>query len=278
MVAGGSADFDAYAASKRSKAKTSQSSSKSRKSSSRKGKKGGKNSRKNKKNSKNSGGSDKKNSSKKSSSRHASTSKRKTSTRRWTSHKEAPAESASSDSLTLHINNAVLSGIPSNLNPGGLRVNRVIPNDRNKTLEVRLNDNFTYLPVTNDFINDLTAKVRKSLPDSLDGYRPELRVGNKALSYYISRIDKLPAQYRKNIPFVREANPDFQAAKGMQGDNTAMAAITRMEDGRGSVRCCSRHWRIFIPWAMCFPISFLWSRMPEVMSCSRVKETLIPTR
>ena len=222
MVAGGSADFDAYAASKRSKAKTSQSSSKSRKSSSRKGKKGGKNSRKNKKNSKNSGGSDKKNSSKKSSSRHASTSKRKTSTRRWTSHKEAPAESASSDSLTLHINNAVLSGIPSNLNPGGLRVNRVIPNDRNKTLEVRLNDNFTYLPVTNDFINDLTAKVRKSLPDSLDGYRPELRVGNKALSYYISRIDKLPAQYRKNIPFVREANPDFQAAKGMQGDNIAM--------------------------------------------------------
>lgn len=227
MVAASSADFSAQAASKRSKAKTTQTTSKGKKKSSSKGKKSsksnskskkGKKGKKGKKSSKSKGG---KKGGKKSS-RTSTRSKRKSSTRRWTSHKEAPVETASSDSLTLMVNNAVLAGVPANLNPGGLRVNRVIPNHSSHTLQVKLNDNFTYLPVTNDFINDLQTTVRKALPDSLRNYRPELKVGNKSLSYYISKIDKLPAQYRKNVPFVREAKPDALAPKGMQGDILAM--------------------------------------------------------
>lgn len=219
MAAASMADFTAQAATKRSKAKTTQTTSKGKKKGSAK-KNTGK-SKKGKKSSKSKSSKSKKKSNKKSN-RAVSRGKRKTSTRRWTNHKEAPVETASSDSLTLMVNNAVLASVPSNLNPGGLRVNRVTPDHANHTLQVRLNDNFTYLPVTNDFINDLQSTVRKSLPDSLRNYRPDLRVGGKSLSYYISKIDKLPAQYRKNVPFVREAKPDALAPKGLQGDILAM--------------------------------------------------------
>lgn len=217
MAAASTADFTAQASAKRSKAKTTQTTSKGKKTAKKKtAKKNTGKSKKGKKSLK----SKKKNNKK--STRAASRGKRKTSTRRWTNHKEAPVETASSDSLTLMVNNAVLASVPSNLNPGGLRVNRVTPDHANHTLQVRLNDNFTYLPVTNDFINDLQATVRKSLPDSLRNYRPDLRVGGKSLSYYISKIDKLPVQYRKSVPFVREAKPDALAPKGLQGDILAM--------------------------------------------------------
>lgn len=223
MVSFSTTDFSAYARTKKSKAKTTQTTSKS------KGKKSSKNSK-----SKNNGSAKKQSSSSKKSSKKTSTrvnkksgrvasaSKRKSSTKRWTNHRETPAEKASSDSLTLSVNNAVLNWIPSNLNPGGLRVNLVKPDEKSRTIQVKLNDNFTYLPVTNDFINDLQSTVRKSLPDSLHNYRPNLMVGSKSLSYYISKIDKLPAQYRKNIPFVRELHPDGIYSKGMQGDILAM--------------------------------------------------------
>lgn len=143
-------------------------------------------------------------------------------TSRWTNHSEVPKESASSDSLTLSVNAEVLKSVPANLNPGGLRVNIVKPDHQNKTVAVHLNDNFTYLPVTNEFITGLQNTVRRSLPDSMRNYRPTLTVGGKQLSYYISRIDKLPPQHRKNPPFVREMKPDITPAKGMPGDILAM--------------------------------------------------------
>lgn len=120
------------------------------------------------------------------------------------------------------VNAEVLKNVPSNLNPGGLRVNLVKPDHDNKTLLVHLNDNFTYLPVTNEFITTLQNTVRHSVPDSLQSYRPALTVGGKPLSYYIRKIDKLPAQHRKNPPFVREVNPDIYPSKGMAGDILAM--------------------------------------------------------
>lgn len=222
-----SADFAAEARTKKSKTKTTQTASSSKKrtkSSSKKtskkdNTKSTKSSKKSKrsKNSKSSTSS-KSSSSKKKTSSRSHTSTRKTSSSKWTNHKEAPAEKASSDSLTLLVNNAVLNWVPSNLNPGGLRVNLVQPDARNRTLMVKLNDNFTYLPVTNDFINDLSSVVRKSVPDSLSSYRPHLMVGNKALSYYISKIDKLPKEARHNVPFVREKEPDGVYEKGLQGD------------------------------------------------------------
>lgn len=120
------------------------------------------------------------------------------------------------------INNAVISRIPDNLNPGGLRVNSVGANMTAHTLEVNLNDNFTYLPVTREFITDLQEIVRRALPDSLRHFSPTLSVGGKSLAYYINRIDPLPREYRANIPFVRETKPQVRASKGLPDDKIAL--------------------------------------------------------
>lgn len=146
----------------------------------------------------------------------------KSNTKRWTTHTSKPAETASNDSLTMRVNNAVLNWMPANLNPGGLRVNSVKPNMSSRSLQVNLNDNFTYLPVTQQFISDLTGAVRHSLPDSLRNFSTTLSVGGKSLAYYINRIDKLPAAARKNIPFVRAATPDISPSKGMLDDKVAL--------------------------------------------------------
>lgn len=160
----------------------------------------------------------------KSTGKRSSSAQKKSSTR-TTVKKAAPApvvEYPQNDSLTLRINQAVIAGIPQNQNPGGLRVNSVRPDARLKTAKVSLNENFTYLPVTQELINEMTRTVRRALPDSISDYGVMLSVGNKNLAYYINRIDKLPAAARVNVPFVVETDPLADPHKGMKNDIVAL--------------------------------------------------------
>ncbi len=133
-----------------------------------------------------------------------------------------PVEAAQNDSLTLAVNAAVLKWVPKEHNPGGLRVNSVKPNDKLHNTAVGLNENFTYLPITQKYINDLKDVVKRAMPDSLQRYTISLNVGRHPLSYYISRIDKLPENARHNTPFITEVDPLSSYAKGMPDDNIAL--------------------------------------------------------
>ena len=145
--------------------------------------------------------------------------------KRTTAVKRTPApkpEQPMNDSLTLLVNDRVLSMIPREMNPGGLRVNSVKPDSRSRSARIGLNENFTYLPVTQDLIKELTKEVKSALPDSLDGYRIDLKVGDRNLAYYITKVDKLPADRRVNPSFVKELSQPWTAKKGMAGDVVAM--------------------------------------------------------
>lgn len=133
-----------------------------------------------------------------------------------------PAETPSNDSLTLSINERLIKLIPSSHNPGGLRVNSVKTDTINNKAIFSLNENFTYLPINKEYIEQLESQAKEAMPDSLSDFMIELRVSGKPLSYYINTIDKLPKEYRHNIPFVRTAEPLSPITKGMQGDNVAM--------------------------------------------------------
>ena len=204
-------DEGAFAKKRNSKSKTTQTSSK--KNSSKKGSSQSKKKRTSSK--KKNNGSNKKNNKNR-------YNRAKSNSGRWTSHTSAPAEVASNDSLTLLINNAVIKWVPETMNPGGLRVNSVKPNMASRSVQVNLNENFTYLPVTQAFISELQNTVRHSLPDSLQNFSPSLSVNGKSLAYYINKIDKLPAESRENIPFVRPAKPETAITKGMLNDKLAL--------------------------------------------------------
>ncbi|MDE5901804.1 MAG: hypothetical protein K2H21_01155, partial [Muribaculaceae bacterium] len=135
---------------------------------------------------------------------------------------QAAVEKPSDDPLTLKVNSAILDWMPKEQNPGGLRVNRVTPNKSQGTVGVSLNENFTYMPVSKDLINELTKVIRRNLPDSIADYNITLNVGSRNLAYYINKIDKLPAQYRANVPFVTALNPYVHPKKGMEGDIIAL--------------------------------------------------------
>ena len=133
-----------------------------------------------------------------------------------------PAEPILNDSLTLLVNNELIAWIPENANPGGLRVNSVIPDKKTRTAKIGLNENFTYLPVTSQLITEMTGKIGSILPDSIADFNITLSVGPRLYSYYINSIDKLPERFRKNTPIVTEVNPATVAKKGMDGDMIAM--------------------------------------------------------
>ncbi|MBD5369599.1 MAG: xanthan lyase [Bacteroides sp.] len=192
---------------KRNTAKSSAGASKKRTSSSKKGATASK-----KKN--NASGTSKKKSSSKSRTRKSTSVKRTVA--------PTPVERPSDDPLTLSVNAALLEWLPKEMNPGGLRVNRVNPNMRQGTVGVSLNENYTYMPVTRDLISDMTKVVRRTLPDSLSNFNITLNVGARNLAYYISKIDKLPSQYRQNVPFVTAVNPWIHPRKGMEGDIIAL--------------------------------------------------------
>ena len=219
----------AEAAAKKAKtsqsAKTKKSSSKSRKSSSASSKKSTKGK------SSTSAGKKKKSAVKGTSSRKtssASSGKKKVSskaiarTSRRSSTPEPPKETAQNDSLTLAVNSAVLNWIPKDINPGGLRVNSVRPDDRSHCTNVSLNDHFAYMPVTRQLIDQISTQVKHALPDSLQRYRVNLTVNNRAYSSYINKIDVLPEKYRHNPAFVTDVNPWVNPSKGMPDDLIAL--------------------------------------------------------
>lgn len=195
IVLAGFDSVESQAAKKRSKAKTTQTVSKKSKSS-------------------------KKRKSRKSTKRKKRTTRKKS--RRVVKAQTPPPEQPSNDSLTLTVNQRLIDWIPSNLNPGGLRVNSVKPDKLSKTARVSLNENFTYLPVTRELIDSLSYHVQAALPDSISDYRVNLNVGQKGLAYYITKVDKLPEKFRKNPPFVVEANPFVKPDKGMENDIIAL--------------------------------------------------------
>lgn len=168
----------------------------------------------------------KKSTSKRTSKRKKTSSKKKSSRKKRTNTtKRTPApkpEEILTDSLTLLVNDKVLSWIPSNMNPGGLRVNSVKPDAGNRVARIGLNENFTYLPVTQELIKELSNEVSHALPDSIKDYRIELKVRDRGLAYYITKVDKLPADRRVNPPFVRERNSAWVPKKGMAGDVVAL--------------------------------------------------------
>ena len=135
-----------------------------------------------------------------------------------------PGEIAHSDDLTLTVNSGLLNWIPENMNPGGLRVNWVKPDNVTRSAKIYLNENFTYLPVTKELIKELSDQTKIVLPDSISDYDLSLVVGDKPLSYFITKIDKLPASARVNPPFVVEAAPLAHPKEGMSGDIVAMWA------------------------------------------------------
>lgn len=148
--------------------------------------------------------------------------KRTTAPKRW-SNPSAPApEQPQNDSLTLAVNSALVAAIPQNQNPGGLRVMSVKPDMRSESTRISLNENFTYLPVTQELISSLQESAKGAMPDSIAGFRIGLYVGQRPLSYYISKVDKLPAEYRTNPPFVVEKDSYINPKKGMEGDIVAM--------------------------------------------------------
>lgn len=133
-----------------------------------------------------------------------------------------PVETPSNDSLTLSVNERLIKQIPKSHNPGGLRVNSVKTDTLNRKAIISLNENFTYLPINIEYIKQLEGQVKESMPDSLTDFFIDLRVSGKPLTYYINSIDKLPKEYRRNIPFVRTAEPLSPITKGMEGDNVAL--------------------------------------------------------
>lgn len=161
---------------------------------------------------------------KKKRSKKRTTRKKRTRRSRTITHKQyvPPAEIIANDSLTLLVNDEVIKWIPENINPGGLRVNSVTPDSRTKTAKVKLNENFTYLPVTSELVSSMKKKIESVLPDSIADYYVSLNVRDKNYAYFITTIDKLPEQYRKNIPFVVPAEPYVNAKKGMEGDIVAL--------------------------------------------------------
>lgn len=171
----------------------------------------------------------KKSTKKKSTSRKKSTSKKrrtsKSKKKAKTTKKATPAppkELIANDSLTMLVNDALNSWMPAELNPGGLRVNSVKADKYGKSATVNLNENYTYLPVTRQLIDSISAHVASILPDSLSGYNVNLRVSGKGLAYYITKVDRLPEKYRKNPAFVREAHPLAGTSKGLDNDIIAL--------------------------------------------------------
>lgn len=128
----------------------------------------------------------------------------------------------SGDSLTQQVNKHVVNNLPKTVKGDGLRVNSVRTDSKRRKVDVELAEGFTNVPVDKDFIKNIEKSVSRALPESMSNYRVNLNVGDRPLSYYIAKVDKLPSTSRVNEPFVVAKEPYCNPSKGMDGDIVAM--------------------------------------------------------
>ena len=172
------------------------------------------------------------------------------------------------DSLTLAINDALLKWLPENLNPGGLRVNAVKTDSLQRLTKVSLNENYTYLPVTQELIASLQGEIKRNLPEPFDSYPVNVTVRNHPMAYYITKVDRLPERYRTNIPFVVAREPWVNPKKGTwkatsSAFGQAVDDTSKAAPGNGNARSFSRQWKTSSPWDISCPMPSQCLKTPE---------------
>ncbi len=89
-----------------------------------------------------------------------------------------------------------------------------------KKLSIDLKENYSYLPISQQSIDDLKSKIKSALSPEYKNYEIELSVEGSDISTFVPTIDREDGAKKQN--FITPLAPNHKYSKGMNGDIIAM--------------------------------------------------------
>ncbi|MFI3239663.1 MAG: xanthan lyase [Bacteroidales bacterium] len=131
----------------------------------------------------------------------------------------AKAESTMQAELNEVVTNAILSTIPSNMGIGFVEAKDVTFSK--KTVNVDINETYSYLPITESSIEQVKSAIKSALGEDYDSYKVELTVDGIDIETYLIKKGSAPKR-KKDEAFITPYNKEDMVEKGLQGEIIAM--------------------------------------------------------
>ena len=114
---------------------------------------------------------------------------------------------------------AVEMSVPQNSMVGKVKVKKVLISSANKTVNVDLNETFSYLPLSDEYVSDLKSDILNALGAKYKKYQVNLTVDGNNISRYSV---KLKGKSDKKDRFVTRLDNPVNVTKGLDNDIIAI--------------------------------------------------------
>ena len=133
-----------------------------------------------------------------------------------TADAQVSLSAAQKDSIEVRIQ----STVPANMGIGEVKVLKATLNEKKQTVNVDLNEIYSYVPFTETSLNDVRSLVLNELPSKYKAYTVNLTIKGVNANQYIPVFSK---KYRKkNDNFISSLDPNDNFVKGLSGNIIAL--------------------------------------------------------
>lgn len=119
------------------------------------------------------------------------------------------------------VQDLVKETVPASMAIGNVKVRSVVADEAKKTVTVDLNEPYSYVPFTQQSMDDLAAKVKATLPAKYAKYDVMFTIDGNGLNNYLP-VFSSDIQRKHDKRFITRVQPNFTYNKGLDGNIIAM--------------------------------------------------------
>ena len=117
--------------------------------------------------------------------------------------------------------NIVGASVPSSMSIGEVKVKSVETSAEEKRVTIDLNENYSYVPFTEESIKDLAGKIKSILPREFAKWEVKFTIeGNEIENYLPMFGSEIHSKHHKR--FITRVEPEFTCKKGLEGNIIAL--------------------------------------------------------
>lgn len=126
---------------------------------------------------------------------------------------------AQSSPIQDKIQNVIMASVPKSMGIGKVRVSKVEIEPTSKTIKVDLKENYSYLPITKESVEDLKEKITETIGDEFKNYDLKLTIEGQDINDFVPSVNH---KSRSKERFITHVAPNNEFPKGLDGNIIAM--------------------------------------------------------
>lgn len=113
----------------------------------------------------------------------------------------------------------ITSSVPKSMGIGKVKVNKIDVNSTTKEVAIDLKENYAYLPLTKDSVEQITEKIAHSIGNEYKDYTIKLTIEGEDIHGLLpSKLNR----WKNKDRFMTHMNPNYKFSKGLDGNIIAL--------------------------------------------------------